>query len=129
MITFPSLAMTTASSPDVRFAAALSAAFFFTTLPCPAQHDPARLHGFGPDKVWDIYTGAPEQAVLSGDVDGDGRDDLILFHRSEPGRTGQVEVMLSDGEQFLPPVQWVSPRPPSRQLIWSGCFWFWKANR
>ncbi len=46
--------------------------------------------------------------ILDGDVDGDGRDDLIIFHRSTPGMVGRVDVMLSDGNQFLPPVQWQS---------------------
>ncbi|MEV5551200.1 VCBS repeat-containing protein [Streptomyces sp. NPDC052309] len=53
--------------------------------------------GFGPAAVWhDFFAPAGEFPAL-GDVNGDGRDDLITFTQ---GSTGDVYVALSDGNGF-----------------------------
>ena len=43
----------------------------------------------------------------AGDVNNDGKDDLIIFHRGwgEPG-TGNVDVAISTGSSFKTPINW-----------------------
>ena len=55
------------------------------------------------ETVWVNSIGtAASDLVFSGDVDGDGKDDLIAFARTE----GKVYVALSDGTKFGTPTVW-----------------------
>jgi hypothetical protein len=53
--------------------------------------------------VWACCFGVdPADVLLSGDANGDGREDLILFSRKQ----GKVYVALSEVTQFGTPTQW-----------------------
>jgi hypothetical protein len=59
--------------------------------------------GMTPAQVWLDSIGVdPSDVILSGDVNGDGRKDLVLFAR----RQGTVYVALSNGAKFLEPAPW-----------------------
>lgn len=57
-----------------------------------------RVGAVGPDAC------RPGQVCLSGDVDGDGDDDLVSFAAS----SGPISVSLSRRTHFLPPVTWLN---------------------
>lgn len=62
-------------------------------------------YGYGMDDsvIWIESIGVNEDDVLkAGDVDGDGRDDLVLFDR----RAGKVYVARSNGNGFNSPQPW-----------------------
>ncbi|MEV4412781.1 S8 family serine peptidase [Catellatospora sp. NPDC049609] len=59
--------------------------------------------GFGPAVRWHEHFSAGNEVPLLGDVDGDGRADLITFAR---GAVATVQVALSIGEAFGPARQW-----------------------
>ncbi|MFE0588309.1 DUF2961 domain-containing protein [Micromonospora echinospora] len=54
--------------------------------------------GFGPGVKWHDHFAIGDEMPAVGDVDGDGRDDLVTFTR---GTTGDVFVSLSDGTRFV----------------------------
>ena len=57
----------------------------------------------GQESVWLSRIGFdPSDVLQSGDTNGDGKEDLILFARQQ----GRVLVALSTGSAFAPPVQW-----------------------
>ena len=59
--------------------------------------------GMAPAAVWvDSIGFAPTDVLLAGDANGDGRDDLVLFARTQ----GKVYVALSLGGQFAAPALW-----------------------
>ena len=59
--------------------------------------------GMGPATVWVSSIGFnPSDVLMSGDANGDGKEDLILFARTQ----GKVYVALSDGASFGNPTQW-----------------------
>jgi ELWxxDGT repeat protein len=59
--------------------------------------------GMMPERVWSSSIGFAASDVLqSGDVDGDGKDDLILFART----AHSVWVARSTGSAFQTPVRW-----------------------
>jgi hypothetical protein len=65
----------------------------------------ALSHGTGMarETVWQSSIGQdPTDVLLSGDVNADGRDDLVCFAR----RQGRVYVALSNGSGFGTPSQW-----------------------
>jgi hypothetical protein len=57
---------------------------------------------FGPASRWHEYFSAGNEIPLLGDVNGDGRDDLVTFTR---GASADVYVALSTGEAFGPAQQ------------------------
>ncbi|GIJ76180.1 Repeat domain-containing protein [Micromonospora phaseoli] len=59
--------------------------------------------GFTAGTKWHEYFSAGEEIPLLGDVDGDGRDDLITFTR---GASAHVYVALSTGTSFGPSQLW-----------------------
>lgn len=59
--------------------------------------------GFGPGEKWHEYFGAGNELPMLGDVDGDGRDDLITFTR---GAGADVFVARSTGSSFGPSQKW-----------------------
>ena len=59
--------------------------------------------GFGPVNVWHSYFGAGEEFPMLGDVNGDGRDDLITFTRDA---SADVYVALSTGTSFGGSQRW-----------------------
>ncbi|MCX4390063.1 S8 family serine peptidase [Micromonospora peucetia] len=59
--------------------------------------------GFGVGTKWHEYFGAGQEIPLLGDVNGDGRDDLITFTR---GSAADVYVALSTGTSFGPSQRW-----------------------
>jgi hypothetical protein len=59
--------------------------------------------GMAHESVWlDSIGFDPSDVLLSGDVDGDGLKDLVLFARKQ----GKVYVALSTGSGFAPPQVW-----------------------
>ncbi|MDX5459629.1 DUF2961 domain-containing protein [Micromonospora tulbaghiae] len=54
--------------------------------------------GFGPGVKWHDHFALGDEFPAVGDVDGDGRDDVVTFTR---GTTGDVFVSLSDGTRFV----------------------------
>ncbi len=54
--------------------------------------------GFGPGVKWHDHFAIGNEFPAVGDVDGDGRDDIVTFTR---GTTGDVFVSLSDGTRFV----------------------------
>jgi hypothetical protein len=65
----------------------------------------ATSYGYGMDRemIWLDKIGAnPSDVLKAGDVDGDGRDDLILFDRT----AGVVHVARSTGDGFSSPSVW-----------------------
>ena len=59
--------------------------------------------GMGQERVWlDRIGFDPTDVLLSGDANGDGMEDLVLFAR----KRGQVYVALSDGTSFAAPTLW-----------------------
>jgi hypothetical protein len=54
--------------------------------------------GFGPGVKWHDHFAIGDEHPAVGDVDGDGRDDIVTFTR---GGTGDVFVSLSDGTRFV----------------------------
>jgi hypothetical protein len=59
--------------------------------------------GMSPETVWLSSLGRdPSDVILAGDVDGDGRQDLVDFARRE----GKVYVALSTGTSLRAPVLW-----------------------
>jgi hypothetical protein len=65
------------------------------TLTSPAQATLA-------PELWSTNTFTAQLAIRSGDVDGDGRDDLVSFNLFHVGS----RVMLSDGQTFAPQENW-----------------------
>ncbi|WP_154814281.1 DUF2961 domain-containing protein [Actinophytocola xinjiangensis] len=59
--------------------------------------------GFGPSVKWHDFFAAGDEYPELGDVNGDGRADLITFTR---GSAGDVYVALSTGNGFGPGVKW-----------------------
>ncbi|MFI7577753.1 S8 family serine peptidase [Micromonospora sp. NPDC049497] len=58
---------------------------------------------FGAGSKWHEYFGAGEEIPMVGDVNGDGRADLITFTR---GTSADVYVALSTGSSFGPSQRW-----------------------
>jgi len=58
---------------------------------------------FGPGMKWHDAFSFRTQIPAAGDVNGDGKDDLITFSR---GDQGDVYVALSDGSKFGPAMKW-----------------------
>jgi hypothetical protein len=59
--------------------------------------------GMNREAVWSNGIGfGPTDVLVAGDVNGDGRKDLVLFARTQ----GKVYVALSDGTKFGPPLLW-----------------------
>ncbi|MEV0431302.1 DUF2961 domain-containing protein [Micromonospora sp. NPDC050495] len=54
--------------------------------------------GFGPGVKWHDHFAVGDEFPAVGDVDGDGRDDIVTFTR---GSAGDVFVSLSDGNRFV----------------------------
>ncbi|MER5705926.1 DUF2961 domain-containing protein [Micromonospora sp. NPDC002296] len=54
--------------------------------------------GFGPGVKWHDFFAAGTETPAVGDVDGDGRDDIVTFLQ---GVGGAVYVSLSDGSRFV----------------------------
>ncbi|MFI6273513.1 DUF2961 domain-containing protein [Micromonospora zamorensis] len=54
--------------------------------------------GFGPGVKWHDHFALGDEFPAVGDVDGDGRDDILTFTR---GTAGDVFVSLSDGTRFV----------------------------
>ncbi|MGC4897580.1 DUF2961 domain-containing protein [Micromonospora sp. DT31] len=54
--------------------------------------------GFGPGIKWHDHFALGNEFPAVGDVDGDGRDDIVTFTR---GSAGDVFVSLSDGTRFV----------------------------
>ncbi|SCF34826.1 DUF2961 domain-containing protein [Micromonospora chaiyaphumensis] len=54
--------------------------------------------GFGPGVKWHDHFALGTEFPALGDVDGDGRDDIVTFTR---GAAGDVFVSLSDGTRFV----------------------------
>ncbi|NDJ76418.1 MAG: hypothetical protein GYB65_09175 [Chloroflexi bacterium] len=86
-------------------------ALFVLALPlgtgsAPAQ--PALAQGFPTDfsapQVWSDYFCLDGMTCMTGDVNGDGMDDLIAFGRSTD--PNGIWVALSQGSQFAPYQQW-----------------------
>ena len=59
--------------------------------------------GYGASAKWHDFFAVDNEYPLVGDVNGDGRTDLITFTR---GTTGDVYVALSTGTGFGPGVKW-----------------------
>ncbi len=59
--------------------------------------------GFGPSAKWHDFFAADAEYPEVGDVNGDGRADIVTFTR---GSTGDVYVALSTGSGFGPGVKW-----------------------
>src|SRR5688572_23002953 len=67
-----------------------------------------RLHGFGPPSKWATFP-FPEQTLFRvGDVDGNGLDDIVAFHRSAMtgGAAGDVYVLRNMDGRFGEPEKW-----------------------
>jgi hypothetical protein len=59
--------------------------------------------GMGPAAIWVNSIGFdPTDVLAAGDVNADGKQDLVLFARKQ----GKVYVALSNGTQFAAPVLW-----------------------
>ena len=61
--------------------------------------------GFGPGLKWHDYFSIPGEFPALGDVDGDGRDDIITFTQG-PLTASDVIVSLSTGSGFGAPQTW-----------------------
>ncbi|MGC4783333.1 N-acetylmuramoyl-L-alanine amidase [Micromonospora zamorensis] len=61
--------------------------------------------GFGPGLKWHDYFSIPGEFPALGDVDGDGRDDIITFTQG-PLTASDVIVSLSTGSGFGAPQKW-----------------------
>ncbi|MGW1062866.1 DUF2961 domain-containing protein [Micromonospora rubida] len=59
--------------------------------------------GFGPGVKWHDFFAVGTETPAVGDVDGDGRTDIVTFTR---GATADVYVALSTGTGFGPGVKW-----------------------
>jgi len=59
--------------------------------------------GFLPPSVWLRSSGQKGDVFEAGDVNGDGRDDLVIFAGT---KAGEVLVALSTGAGFAAPVEW-----------------------
>jgi len=59
--------------------------------------------GYGASAKWHDFFAVDAEYPLVGDVNGDGRDDIVTFTR---GTTGDVFVALSTGTGFGPGVKW-----------------------
>jgi hypothetical protein len=66
-----------------------------------ALSDGTRFNGVG--VMWSGSFGGADDAVLTGDFNGDGRDDLVSFGR---GTLGRATVATSTGTAFATPVVW-----------------------
>ncbi len=91
-------------TPSIFFLSVLALASQPTS--APAQ-TPASLHGLGPVNYAGAYVGSNESTVQTGDVDGDGYDDAVIFMRGTPGQVGDVFVALNQsGFGFAEPTKW-----------------------
>ncbi|RLP91441.1 N-acetylmuramoyl-L-alanine amidase [Micromonospora sp. BL4] len=61
--------------------------------------------GFGPGVKWHEYFSIPGEYPALGDVNGDGRDDIITFTQG-PATASDVIVALSSGSSFGAPQTW-----------------------
>ncbi|SCF16434.1 Repeat domain-containing protein [Micromonospora coriariae] len=61
--------------------------------------------GFGPGVKWHEYFSIPGEFPAIGDVDGDGRDDIITFTQG-PAAASDVIIALSTGGSFGAPQKW-----------------------
>ncbi|MGI5185655.1 FG-GAP-like repeat-containing protein [Dactylosporangium sp. CA-152071] len=61
--------------------------------------------GFGPGVKWHEYFSIPGEHPAVGDVDGDGKADIITFTQG-PASASDVIVALSDGTSFGAPQKW-----------------------
>ncbi|WP_371409193.1 N-acetylmuramoyl-L-alanine amidase [Micromonospora zamorensis] len=61
--------------------------------------------GFGPGLKWHDYFSIPDEFPALGDVNGDGRDDIITFTQG-PLTASDVIVSLSTGSGFGAPQKW-----------------------
>ncbi|WP_373294312.1 FG-GAP-like repeat-containing protein, partial [Lentzea pudingi] len=59
--------------------------------------------GFGPASRWHDFFAPPGEKPAVGDVNGDGRDDIIVF---TGGSAADVYVALSTGSGFGPAMKW-----------------------
>ena len=86
-------------------------------IPCPGEgnapvkvalsrdtNGDGRGDSFGPTQTWWGDFEADAQFFMSGDFDGDGRDDLVAFHQGVP--EAPVVVARSGGDRFLTPEVW-----------------------
>ncbi len=56
-------------------------------------------NGFGPSQKWHDWFAPGAEVAAVGDVNGDGRDDIITF--TQAGQESPVYVALSDGTRFV----------------------------
>lgn len=75
--------------------------------------------GFTAGTRWHEYFAAGNEIPLLGDVNGDGRDDLITFTR---GDTADVYVALSTGTSFGPSQRWHTHFAPGNETPVVGDF-------
>lgn len=54
--------------------------------------------GFGPSSIWNGFFALGNEIPAVGDIDGDGRDDIVTFTQ---GTNADVYVALSDGSHFI----------------------------
>ncbi len=75
---------------------------------CACIGDPAQMGQYAASSIWHQNLGDDDQVFKTGDVNGDGRDDIVQFIRDT--RTGSlrgdVYVALSLGSSFATPIRW-----------------------
>jgi cell wall assembly regulator SMI1 len=77
------------TSKGLGLAIVLMIALMAASTPCPAQFHTAQK--------WHDFFGVGEEVVVTGDFNGDGKDDIVTFTR---GNAADVFVALSDGTKF-----------------------------
>jgi hypothetical protein len=63
---------------------------------------------FGPGRKWQDYFCTLQEVCAVSDVNGDGKDDIVTFVRTNnnPVNDSDVYVALSDGARFGPAQKW-----------------------